>query len=198
MTEFSFTLKGLVAHAWLTVQQPAEGLRALVALQLDRNTLWTSLALVTVISVILFQLDVLLDPELAQIAGMRTLPALMGVIQGCFLVVMVFAIYWIGQALGGLGGFNDAIVAVTWLQFIMVLIQVAQTVLILISPAVSGMLGIFGIGVFFYLLTYFIAAIHGFTSLARVFMMIIATLFGLSFVLTILLAVVGINVAGVQ
>ena len=113
-------------------------------------------------------------------------------------VVMVFAIYWIGQALGGLGGFNDAIVAVTWLQFIMVLIQVAQTVLILISPAVSGMLGIFGIGVFFYLLTYFIAAIHGFTSLARVFMMIIATLFGLSFVLTILLAVVGINVAGVQ
>ena len=198
MTEFSFTLRGIIAHAWQTLQQPAEGLRVLMALRLDRATLWTSFALGAVLSAILIQLSVLLDPGMSEIVGLERLTTLMSVVQACTFLIMVFAVYWIGQACGGVGSFDDAILAVSWLQAIALLIQVIQSALVLVVPPLAQVLAVVQIGIFFYLLTYFIATIHGFTSLGRVFMMIIASLLGLAFALTFILALVGINVPGVQ
>jgi hypothetical protein len=47
-----------------------------------------------------------------------------------------------------------------------------------------------------WLLTNFVAVIHGFRSLGQVFVMILVSLFVLAFVLSILLTLVGVTVPG--
>jgi hypothetical protein len=65
-------------------------------------------------------------------------PAATGFIQLLLLVVMVFAIFWIGRAMGGSGSFEEAILLVAWLQFIMVCLQVVQAFALVFLPPSPG------------------------------------------------------------
>ena len=108
------------------------------------------------------------------------------------LVVMVFAIHWVGRALGGRGSLEESILLVSWLQFIMVCLQVVQTLSLLVLPVVASLLGVVGLVLFLWLLTNFVAVLHGFKSLAQVFVMILVSAFGLVFVATIVLSILGV------
>jgi hypothetical protein len=65
-------------------------------------------------------------------------PAATGFIQLLLLVVMVFAIFWIGRSMGGSGSFEETILLVAWLQFIMVCLQVVQAVALVLVAAVGA------------------------------------------------------------
>lgn len=182
-------LTSLVAMAWRTVRNPREGAEEVLALGIPREALWTILLLVVVLSVLLAQATVLI---MGPGAGMMMSPVVTGLVQFVLLVMMVFAIHFVGRAMGGTGSLEEAMLLVSWLQFIMVLIQVAQTVSLLILPPVAGLLGIAGLVVFLWLLTHFIAVLHGFRSLAQVFVMILVTAFAIAFVLSILLTLTGV------
>ena len=93
-------------------------------------------------------------------------------------------------------GCIPTVLLIAWLQFIMVCIQVVQTALMLIVPPFASLLGIAGLVLFMWLLTNFIAVIHGFRSLGQVFVMILVSLFVLAFVLSILLSIAGVTVPG--
>ena len=56
-----------------------------------------------------------------------------------------------------------------WLQFIMALLQAVQLVAVLILPLLAALLGLVGLGLFFWLLTGFVAELHGFRSPMQVF-----------------------------
>ena len=64
----------------------------------------------------------------------------------------------------------------------------------MILPPASDVITLFALALFFWLLAQFIAVLHGFTSMGRVFLGIVLSLLALAFVFNILLAVLGIRV----
>jgi hypothetical protein len=188
----TLTLNNLVAMAWRSVKNPREGAAELLAIGLPREALWPALALVVVLSIILANLAALLLAGEAG-AAMPVGPAATGFIQLALLVVMVFAVFWIGRAMGGTGSFEESILLVAWLQFVMVCVQVVQTGVLLVSTTIAEIFGLLGIALFLWLLTNFVAVLHGFTSLFKVFVMILVSAFGIAFGLSILLTLIGVT-----
>lgn len=193
-------LPTLVPLALFTVRHPREGAQRLMALNLGRDVLWQLLLLVVAVSVILAELSNILLGLVygAHMQAVFAGPIALAGIQLALLVTMVFAIFWVGRAMGGTGRFEDALLLVAWLQFILACLQVVQTVALLLVPPLAWLIGLFGLGLFLYLLTHFVAAMHGFRSLSRVFAAILLALFALAVALSILLTLAGVPIPEVS
>jgi hypothetical protein len=188
----TLTMNNLVAMAWRSVKNPREGAAEILALGVPREALWPALALVVVLSILLANVTALLLAGDAA-AAMPVGPAATGFIQLALLVVMVFAVFWIGRAMGGTGSFEESVLIVAWLQFIMVCLQVVQAGILVISTPVAEIFGLLGVLVFLWLLTNFVAVLHGFSSLFQVFLMILVSAFGIAFGLSIILTLIGVT-----
>lgn len=195
----NMTLKDLIGSAVETIRAPKQGARQVMALNIPRRQRWEMLLLIVVISIILAEITLMLggDSEGAVFGGPAlSSPIVLGAVQLFFLVVMVNAIFLIGRRAGGHGSLDDAILLVTWLQFILICIQVAQTVIFLVVPAFAAMIGLASVVLFFWLLTNFVAEMHGFNSLGGVFTAILATLIGFAVVMSVILTVFGFQITG--
>ncbi len=194
----TMTLENLLAMVWRSITNPREGAEEVLSLGVPRDALWTLLFLVVVLSAFLGQVAtfLLVGVEGAEAAGLLGLPIATGAIQLGALIGTIFAIQLIGRAFGGTGSLDETVLLVAWLQFVMLCVQVVQTILIVVAPAFSSFLVIVALGLFMWMLTNFIAVIHGFRSLAQVFVMILLSLFMIAFVLSILLAIIGVTPPG--
>jgi hypothetical protein len=194
----TLTMNGLLAMVWRTVRNPREGAEELLSIGVPREALWPALVLVVVLSILLAQGTTLLMTGSADMS-MPVGPAATGFIQLLLLVVMVFAIFWIGRSMGGTGSFEEAILLVAWLQFVMVCVQALQALALVLFPTVvATLIGIAALALFLWLLTNFIAVLHGFSSLLLVFVMILVSAFGLAFGLSLILTLIGVTVPVVQ
>ncbi len=192
------TLRTLVRMAWTSVRDPRAAARWVMAFDMPRTARWQALLLVVILSAIFAQISVTLfiRAETVVFGGLLLNPWTTSIIQMAILVVAVFAIYWIGHAMGGQGRFGDAILLVAWLQFCMVCLQLAQTAAMLVLPPMASLIGVAGFVLFFWLLTHFVAELHGFTSLGQVFVMIVVSMLALVFGLSLILTLIGITVPG--
>ncbi|MGI1661729.1 Yip1 family protein [Palleronia sp. KMU-117] len=192
------SLNTLLPMVWRTIKNPREGAEEVLSLGIPREALWPLLVLVLVLSIILGQITTLLVASAAgvTVTGPLANPMVTGVLQFALLLVTIFAIHVIGRSFGGTGNLGETILLVAWLQFVMVCIQVVQTAFMLILPPVGSLLGIVGLVLFLWLLTNFVAVVHGFRSLGQVFVMILVSMFVLAFVLSILLTLAGVSVPG--
>lgn len=197
-TGMDFTPGGLVGAVLRTIARPQDEAETVMAENLAPGALWTMLTIVVAISVVLGQGSLLLtDPS----GGILTNPylanpLLMFVVQMAILVVMIFATYHIGQWMGGMGGFAPTIAVVTWLQFVLVCVQVVQTAAMFLLPPLADLLGIAGLVLFLWLFTNFVAVLHGFQSLGLVFVMILMSAFGVTFVISLILTMIGVTAPG--
>ena len=195
----TITLQTLLRNAWDTVRSPREGAAWVMTFQMPRAERWLLLLLITVLSVIMAHISGLLllsqtDVFMGQILAS---PFVSTILQMSLLVITVFIIFWMGRAMGGQGGFGDTILLVAWLQFIMGCLQVIQLFAMITIPALGSLLGVVGLVMFFWLLTNFVAELHGFQSLGQVFAMVIVALIGLAFAMSILLTLIGVSITGV-
>ena len=90
---------------------------------------------------------------------------------------------------GGTGSFPDTLLAMVWLQFLMLGLQVIQLVLMVLFPPLAAIVNLAGFAIFLWLLTNFIAELHGFRSLLAVFGGIIFGMILLGFGFAILLLI---------
>ncbi len=192
----SLSTRSLVPLAVETLRDPQDVFGRLSRLGLPRSTLWECLLLVVLLSVILAEGSNLLiaSTEGAGIPALFAQPLVYGALQLGLLAGTVALIHGVGRKMGGQGTLDDAILAVVWLQFVMVCLQVVQSVAILVMPPVALLIGLAGLVVFFWLLTSFIAALHGFASLGRVFGMILFVMVGVALVLSAVLTFMGVTV----
>ncbi len=191
------TFPDLIRLAFASIPGPQDSLGRVLRLGLDRAQAWQALILTVVISTLLGELmSVLLPAEGAMVGAAIGTPLLAFFVQLCLLIVAIFAIFWLGRAMGGTGSFEGAIITVAWLQFVLGLLQIAQILMLLVAPPIAGWLGILGIGLFFWLITYFTAELHGFTQPGKVFLMVILALIGIAFGLSVILSMIGIAVPG--
>ncbi|MEL6169469.1 MAG: Yip1 family protein [Pseudomonadota bacterium] len=192
----TFTLDGLLKMAWRTVTNPREGAEEVLALGIPRQALWPALLLVVVLSMILSVLTNAVleasgDPAREDIFAN---PLALGVIEVGFLVLIAAAIYVIGRNMGGRGSFEEGLLLVIWLQFILVCASALQLGALMISGFIAVLISFASVVLFLWLLTHFVAVVHGFRSLAQVFVMILVSMIGISFVLVMVLAILGIDV----
>lgn len=188
------TLASLLQLARFTVQSPREGARMVMQANLPIPARWVALALMAVVSSVVAHLSMGLMPTeaQAQMGGMMASPISTAIFQAGLMVVSVHAVFWIGRWRGGRGSFADALILVGWLQFILLILQVVQIVAQIILPPVSNLIGFASIGIFLWLLSNFIAELHGFRSVFMTMLGVLATLFAAGFVLSfILLAAIG-------
>lgn len=182
----------------LTLRNPREGAEAVLSLGIPREALWPLMGLVVIVSVMLAQVSTfLLGGTVGPLAGSLFVnPLFTAAMQYVLLAIAAFAIHFIGRAMGGTGSLAEAVLLTTWLQVIMAAVQVVQTLTFVILPPLGGLIGILALVAFFWLLTHFVAVIHGFQSLAQVFLMILVSMIGIAFVLSLVLTMAGLMVPG--
>lgn len=192
------SLPDLLRLAVETLRAPRPTFARLHRMNLPAEALWIALALTVVISMIFGVLMTLLlggpPPEGDAEAVVAPNPIPLGFAQFAILLVAVLLIHRVGRMMGGRGDFNGSILAVAWLQFVLTCFQIVQTAVILISPILGLPVFVAGLVIFFWLLTSFIAELHGFTSPGRVFGMVLLVMMGLALGLSVLLTLLGVTV----
>lgn len=183
---------GTFLRASLT--DPAGVARQLATWQLDRVTLWSMVALVTVLSVLVLVAGLYLSP--AEAAMIVATPFTLTLILGASLIMMVFALQLTGRMLGGTGRFATAILLVVWWQGMALVIQLAQTLALLIIPPLAGVIAIAGLVWLVFALLHFVNVLHGFDSLLKALGTVVIGILGISFGLALLLALIGVTLQG--
>jgi len=190
------TLGTLLRLARDTVANPREGATTVLSFAPNRQALWLMFALVVVISLMMGEIVALItefttgpltDP-------FQQSPLMLGLVQAAFLYLMIHAMHRIGRYFGGTGNLQEAALLVIWLQFIFICIQLVQIAALVILPPVAGLITILAIALFFWLLVNFVAVLHGFTSLGRVFVVTFLSAFGMLILLSMILSALGLAV----
>ncbi|PRY26572.1 Yip1-like protein [Aliiruegeria haliotis] len=198
MTQFSFPIKDLVRESF---KDPKGAARRIIGYQIAPGVLWEVLALVVILSVIVGQGPAFLTAAYDDTSGMMLpgfffSPVLLTVVMGILLVLVVLAVHGVGRLAGGQGTLPGALAIVAWLQFLLVCLQLVQNVTLFVMPFMASLIGLASIGLFFYLLTQFVCALHGFRNAGVVFVGILFTMMGLIVLMSIVLAVLGVGLEG--
>lgn len=182
----------------LSVRQPAEAARAIFALNLTREALWTGLALAVVMNTLLYALSLMVFPPPPGVQFVLS-PMTMLVMLAAGLVVIVFGLFWGGRAMGGKDSrFGDVLASITWLQFMHLVVQFATIVLMAVSPDLAS-LGAFAAELYgIWILAHFLNEAFRFGALSKAFFLLVVTVLGLAFGLTLFLTMIGVAALGMS
>jgi hypothetical protein len=178
--------------ARLTLSDPEQGGRALLALNPPMDVRWTAMGAAILSGVVVAYLL----PVLAGQAGSVISPFGAAGVQAAANLVAVVLMTTVGRAFGGQGQFPDAVLLVAWLQALMVGVQAVQLVALLILPPLAGIITILAISLFFWLLTGFVQAMHGFQSRLMVLFGVLGSMFAAAFVVSFILILFGFDPTG--
>ncbi len=189
----------LFGMALQTVPEPRKVARDVFAFGAPRRALWLILALLlvamtflAVISSILFPVDPAAVEAVLTEEGLVLVPVdpiLTGIAQAVSALMTVWGIHFIGRAFGGTGHFDQALLTVIWLHYVLLLMQIGIVTLNLFAPALALLLTFMSFVMTFWLMSHFIAEMHGFRSAGSVFAGILMVLLVLAVVLSILLTI---------
>ena len=191
------TLTDFLMAARYTIREPRAAARWVLQLGLPVPARWTALALMAVLSTLLVMLDLQIigapgDP-MVQAALANPMP--LAAVQMLILALSAWLMARIGQIFGGTGQFSDAVMLVVWMQAVLLVLQVAQILAALVSLPLSEVVAFAGFAISMWLMTNFVAELHGFTSLTRVFLGILgsglALVVALAALLTVVMGVLG-------
>jgi hypothetical protein len=182
----------MLALARLSLQDPRGGVRALLALQVPLPARTIGLLLMAVASALLMHLGFLILPpsDDPMAVFMMASPLRAAAVQWLVLAASVLLIFRIGRAWKGKGSLPDTLLVVVWLQVIMLGVQCLQLVVFLVAPSLAGIVSLAGLVLFFWLLTSFVAELHGFASRGAVLGGILVAGFGVAMVLVLILTLI--------
>lgn len=201
----TFDFHSLLAMARRTLDNPREGANEVMSLGLPRNALWLALAVTALLTTLISGFSGLLDlavngapaapdsvTDTSGPPGFVIGPIAFAIAVWLSAVSTVFGVHLVGRMFGGTGGFDESLALVAWLQFIVLGPLILSAVFEPISPVIGGLIALGGIVLQFWLLTHFVAALHGFQSLGSVFVMIVLSIFAVISVLAIVLSILAV------
>ncbi|MFN0114371.1 MAG: YIP1 family protein [Paracoccaceae bacterium] len=177
----------------VTLRDPAAGARELIGLGLSMQARWLAFALVIVLSAILTQIAILgMPPDgSAGIEAVLQDPLFAVLVQGTVVLISAVAIVVVGGWFGGQARFPDALLLMTWMEFILLVVQTAQILFIVVLPPLGLLLAVAAGVIFFWLLVGFTAYLNGFRNRGLVFLGVIGTFFAVAFLLVTVAAMFG-------
>lgn len=153
-----------------SLTSPRTAARALLGIRLKAAVLWQLAVLVSILTVLMIFAEITVGGGPTSLLDVLSVdPVIMAALQFASLLIMAAAIYGVGRAFGGKGGWDGALALVVWLQVIMLGVAALQTALYLLVPALAQIVGLLSIVLLLWLLTNFTAELHGFTNLWVVF-----------------------------
>ena len=184
------TLTDFLMAARFTLREPRVAARWVLGMGIPVPARWTALALMAVVSTFLVMLDLrivgAMDDPVVQGAMANPIP--LAAVQMLMLALSAWLMARVGQIFGGIGRFSDAVMLVVWMQAVLLLVQVVQILAALVSVPLSDAVALVGFAISMWLMTNFVAELHGFSSLGRVFLGILGTGLALAVVLATLLS----------
>ena len=158
--------------------QPQQVARQLMAWNPPKAVRWQALLLLSVLSTLLAAGAVMLaGPDTLLLAGGMGGPFAATAVEVGINLLAVLLVTGLGQLAGGHGRFDDALLLMVWVEFILLLWQVPQTAALLVAPLLFLPLTSVGVVLMFWLLTHCITALHGFGSPLRVFFSMLGVFF---------------------
>lgn len=180
----------------MTLRDPLTGFRTLKAKPWQPGDRWALIFATAACSAILSWLSGLLLPVAAGDTGVLALlsgsPISMASVQVASAGFGAYLLAEVGRIFRGTGRFADALLAVGWIEAIMVALQALQLVVTLVLPPLGALLGIAALLLAAYLMVALTMAVHGFRNPLLVVMGILGTVMLTSFLLSILAATLGI------
>lgn len=188
-------LQALLALARFTLQSPREGARRVMKAAVPVQARWVALGVTAIVSAMLAHLSIALMPiEFRAQMGQGMSPFVTAVVQAGLMVASVYLVHAVGRWRGGTGSFEDALILMVWLQFILMMLQLLQIVVQVVLPPLSDLVGLISVAVFLWLLSNFVAELHGFRSVGKVFFGILLMIFVFGLLLAFLLfPVIGVG-----
>lgn len=181
------SLQSLLSMARFTVQNPREGARMVMQVSMPMSARWAGFALMAVMSSVLAHVSFGLLPaeSQAQMGNAMASPFRTVILQGALMLVAAHAIVWVGRWRGGVGTFENVLILMVWLQFILLILQAFQIAVQILVPPLADILGFASVGIFLWLLSNFVAEVHKFESVGKAFAGIMITMFAMGLLLAI-------------
>jgi hypothetical protein len=168
------TLGDLIQLVRLSYRAPRAGARALIDMNLPHSVVWQALVLMAIVLTLLGSFG-------TQISGSPTGEAApdanlfgMAVVHLVLLVTPAALVHVIGERTGGKARFADAMLLLLWLQFLILPIQIAATIMQAQGSGLTGGILLVYVVVTFWLMTNFVTELHGYRSRLHVFLGILA------------------------
>lgn len=176
-----------------TFRAPKDLARRLIAMNLPMQARLIALGAVVAASAALGTLAEILFAFITKIdLGAVGSPLPMAVVQGVLILYGAFAMVLVGGVFGGRGRYADALLLMVWIEFVLMVAQIAQVLIMVFFPLTSVVVSLAVVGLLFWLLVQFTAALHGFTEMVPVAFGVIATFFVSALIAGVLLVSLGI------
>ena len=184
----------LKALAGLSLRDPDRAVAALLGLGVPYSARWMGLVLTVSLSALLAWAGSALFPvtDGGPIGALVAQPISFAGMQLAGLVLAAGLMAGVGRLFGGKGNFPDALLLVVWIEFLLLIVQAVQVVLMLVFPAVASILGLLAVGLFLWLTVRFTRALHGFQSVALVALGMLGTMLVAGFILSFIAAAFGL------
>lgn len=182
----------LLAALRLTFTNPRAAARWLMGLGLADGPRWLAFTIVAILSALTMTLGEGVEPpsaDLGDASGALPLPPLVWVgLLGFGMMVTTGLATGVGRLFGGTGRFAQAQVLVVWLQLVQVAMVLVQIGAMLVLPPLAVVIDIASIAVVFWMMSSFLAELHGFRHTGLVFLGILGTGLGMALALALLMA----------
>lgn len=188
------TFDDLKALMVVTLRDPAQAVAWLRGLNLPMGARWMALAVAVCLSAAMASLASWLFPVPVDtpMSGVIGQPMVLAVIQFGAVALAAAVMAGAGQMMGGRGSFADALLLAAWIEFMLLVVQSAQVVLMLIFPAVATVLGLAAVALFLWLTVQFTKALHGFELTVKVVLALFVALFVAGAIMSIVLSMMGL------
>lgn len=164
----------------LSFKSPKAAIRTVLNWRLSLGESALALTLMAVLSAGLMSLVV--GPLPAGIdpvsAAMLTNPVYLAAVQLVGLAMISLFLFLLGRVAGGRGTLPQAVAMMAWLEGVLILISVVQVVALVLLPPLGLVLLLAGMGLSLWLVTNFVAELHGFPSLLLTLLGVIAAFIG--------------------
>ncbi|SDW40391.1 Yip1 domain-containing protein [Ruegeria halocynthiae] len=169
----------------LTLRDPAEAARRLLAMRLGADVLWLAFFLAVILNAMVqsasgFVLP-LISPDVQQLAEPLSRTLFVSV---AAILISVMTFLLVGRTLGGTGTFNDIMTLIVWLQILQIVGQAIVLVLVAIVPFLFLPASLAMLALSLYITLHFLNEAHRFASLGKSFLVILlSALVAIPFVL---------------
>lgn len=188
----TITFQSWMRAVWISLIDPAEIAAKVLNMRFRRDVMWTAMALITVVNVLLLELFQFLTPAntLMHEQVMSLSPFSYTAIIGSFLALLAVTLVQAGRILGGTGTLDGALMLIIWFQAISLTLEAIQVVLLFINIHIASMFSMISLGGIIWVIVNFINVLHGFANVGKsvfvILMAMIATGFGMLFVMALL------------
>ena len=167
----------LIQTARLSLQAPRRGMRVVLGWHLSAAEAWIALGLMAIMTALILSLITgPLPPGVDPItAAIFTSPFSLAGVQFLGLVVLTLSLHLLGRVARGKGTFAEALVVMGWLEAILIVVSVGQTLVITLVPPLAIVVVAAGLFLSLWLLTNFVAELHGYASLPLTVLGIVAS-----------------------